>query len=71
MQEPSGVVLASELAMELVRRKAFLAGCRQMERRGPLSELRVAALHHGAGHDGEILAARRGTAAVHASFLVA
>jgi hypothetical protein len=45
MQEPSCIVLAAQFAVELVGGKALLAIGRQMERSGPLSEFRMAALH--------------------------
>ena len=67
MQEPSGIVLTAKLAVELVRRKALLAGSGHRERNGPLSKLGMTALHHGAGHDGEVLATSLRCAAVHAS----
>lgn len=69
VQEPSRVVLATQLTMQLMGRKALLAGGRQMERGGPLDKLGVATLHDRAGHNGEVLAARRGTAAVSAKLL--
>jgi hypothetical protein len=44
MEKPSGVVLTAQFAVQLMGGKAFLAGCRHMERHGPLSEFGVAAL---------------------------
>src|SRR5436853_5004670 len=46
MQKPSSVVLATQFAMQLVRRKAFLARSAHMERSRPLRQLGVATLHN-------------------------
>jgi hypothetical protein len=67
--EPGGVVLAAKFAMELVSGEALFARRRQMESDGPIRQFGVAALHHRAGQDGEVLAARGRAAAVHANLL--
>src|SRR5215469_7202909 len=59
VQKPSGVVLAAELATELVGAKALLARSRHMEHGGPLRQLCMAAFHNRAGHDGEVRPAFR------------
>jgi len=66
-KKPSRVVLTAQFAVELMRGKAFLARCSEMERGGPLRKFGVASLHDAASHDREILTACRTGTAVHAS----
>src|SRR5258706_7150865 len=69
MQEPSGIVLATQSAVELVGGKALLGGSSQPDRHSPLGELGMAPFHDCASHYGKVAAAFLLSAAITARLL--
>jgi hypothetical protein len=68
-KEPRSFVIAAERALYLLCRNALLARAKQVVRLEPLMERDVRPLHHGSGHDREVLAAL-GVGAAVAAFLL-